>query len=80
MWYVYVLKSLRNGRHCTGSTDDLQRRFLEHNKGKTPSTQYNGPYKIVYQEEVDTRLAAPRRERFLKSGQGREYLKQIEGG
>jgi len=73
MWYVYVLKSMHNGRYYTGSTNDLQRRLSEHGHGKTPSTRYNGPYELVYQEEVGTRLAARQRERFLKSGQGRAF-------
>lgn len=79
MWYVYVLQSLVNNRHYTGSTNDLDRRLLEHNSGKTKYTSQTRPFKLIYKEEYETRLEARRRELFLKSGKGRELLKNIMG-
>jgi len=38
MFYVYVLKSKKDGRWYTGSTSDLKKRFNEHNEGKVPAT------------------------------------------
>ena len=79
MWYVYVLKSLSTQRHYTGSTGNLERRLIEHNNGKTKSIKFLRPFVLIYKEEYNTRLEAIRREKFLKSGQGRQLLKEILG-
>jgi putative endonuclease len=78
-WYVYVLQSLKNGRLYTGSTNDLQRRLEEHQRGKSRYTRYAGPFELVYSEEHGTRLEARQRELFLKSGRGRALLKEKLG-
>ena len=75
MFFVYVLKSLRNNRLYTGSTNNLERRLHEHNSGQTKYTSYAGPFELIYQETYNTRVEAGKRERFLKSGRGREFLK-----
>lgn len=77
MWYVYILESLVNKRHYTGYTKDIDIRINEHNNGKTKSTRFSKPFKLVYKEEFGTRLEAARRETFLKSGKGREYIKSL---
>ena len=79
MYDVYVLKSLKDGRFYTGITNNLERRLKEHNKGKssTPSTKNRGPFMIVYREKVKTRGEARKREKYLKSGAGREIIKNI---
>ena len=79
MWYVYILRSQVNGRLYTGSTDDLSRRLKEHNSGKSKYTKSTRPFISVHFEEYITRLEARRRERFLKTGKGRELLKTIIG-
>lgn len=50
MYYVYVLKSQKNGSLYIGYTDDLKRRFEEHNNLKSQSTKYKAPFEIVYYE------------------------------
>ncbi len=77
MFHVYVLRSETTGRHYVGYTSDLTQRLGQHNHGITKSTKNRGPWKMVYDEEFNTRSEAMRRERFLKSGQGREELKRI---
>lgn len=79
MFFVYVLKSLKNGSHYTGSTNDTERRLYEHNIGQTTYTKNAGPFELVYKETYNTSLEAKQRERFLKTGKGRELLKQILG-
>ena len=79
MWYVYVLWSLKSERLYTGSTNDLERRLAEHNAGKSTYTSQTGPYQLVYHEEWPTQLEARRRERFLKSGKGREFVRSVLG-
>ena len=77
MWWVYVLESSKNGRLYTGSTNDLDRRLAEHQRGKTRYTRHAGPFTLVHTEKHPTRLDARKRERFLKSGQGREELVKL---
>jgi len=77
MYTVYVLKSLKNGRLYTGSTNNLTRRFYEHNSGKSKYTKLTRPFKLVYKEGFKSRSEAAKKELFLKSGKGREYLKRI---
>ena len=79
MWYVYVIRSLINKRFYTGSTNSLERRLKEHNLGKSNYTRLTKPFELVYKEEYLTRIEARRRERFLKTGKGREFLKGILG-
>ena len=74
MFYVYVLQN-RNRRWYTGSTNDLRKRFNEHNSGKNYSTKHNGPWKLVYYEACPDEQDARSREIYLKSGMGKRYLK-----
>ncbi len=77
MYFVYVLGSMTTGRHYVGVTSDLVQRLGQHNQGITKSTKNRGPWELVYQESFATRGEAMKRERFFKSGQGREELKRI---
>ena len=77
MFYAYVLKSLKNGRFYTGSTNNIKRRLNEHNNGQTTYTSKTGPFELVYKESYNTKIEAAGRERFLKTGKGRELLKSI---
>ncbi len=80
MFFVYVLRSEKTGRLYTGYTADIIHRLGQHNAGITESTKGRGRWQLVRQEECATRAEAIRRERFLKSGQGREELRRILGG
>ena len=75
MYYTYVIKSEKDGKWYTGSTADLRKRFREHNDNKVFSTKGRGPFELIYYEvckdERDTRI----REKYLKSGMGKRYLK-----
>ena len=75
---VYVLQNLQ-GKRYVGHTDNLERRIFEHNNGLTGfTTNMGGPWKLVYKEEnAQTRSEAMRREKFLKTGKGRDFLKGI---
>ena len=77
MHYVYILKSLRNGKFYKGMTDDLKRRVKEHNTGKSKFTKNNGPWKLVYYEAFISREDVRREELFLKSGKGKERIKYL---
>jgi len=72
---VYVLRSLKDNKRYIGFTDDLCDRINQHNSGKVPSTRNRRPLKLIYTEVYKTRKEAREREKFFKSGKGREYLK-----
>lgn len=74
MWYVYVLMSKKDGRWYTGFTNNLRKRFKEHNNGKSEYTSSRGPYKIIYYEASFNKTDARSRELYLKSGTGKRYL------
>lgn len=74
MWYVYVLQNKREHWYI-GSTKDLRKRILRHNSGKNKSTKYGIPWKLIYCEACLNKEDARAREKYLKSGMGRRYLK-----
>jgi len=67
MYYVYVLQGLKDHRFYTGYTEDLKRRFDQHNYGKNISTRFSRPLKVVYYEACLSEDDALHRERYLKS-------------
>lgn len=71
---VYVLKSEITGHLYKGVTNNLERRLKEHNSGKAQYTRKFKPWTLVYFEEFDTFDEAREREKFFKSGIGREFL------
>ncbi len=77
MYFVYILRNLTSGRHYTGHTADVTQRVGQHNHGITRSTKNRGQWQMLYQEEYASRSEAIKREKFLKSGIGREELKRI---
>jgi len=74
MFYTYILRN-RNDRLCTGYTGNLRKRFKEHNTKKSKYTQYRGPYELIYYEACLTEEDAKSREKYLKSGMGKRYIK-----
>ena len=75
MYYTYVIQSERDERFYTGFTSDLQNRFNEHNSGKVCSTKNRGPFRLIYFEACLNQQDATAREKYLKSGMGKRYLK-----
>ncbi len=74
-YYVYVLRSKRDGVWYTGFTDNLRKRFNEHNDGVAGWTRGRGPFELIYGEFSKNVADARSRERYLKSGMGKRYLK-----
>ena len=74
-YYVYVLRSEKDGRLYKGFSSRLKDRIEEHNSGKTNSTKGYRPWELVYFEIFETQKEALAREKYLKSGAGREFLK-----
>jgi putative endonuclease len=76
-FFVYILQSQRSNTFYTGQTCNLANRVKAHNDGLSPYTKGRGLWKLVYFEEYSTRSEAMKREKFLKSGKGRELIKVI---
>jgi len=74
--FLYVLKSESFQRTYVGISLDPKKRLIEHNAGKTKSTKRFTPWEIVHTEKFNSRSAARKREIFLKSGAGREWIKR----
>ncbi len=75
--WVYVIQSEKDGWTYTGHTNDVERRLNDHNRGKMKSTSCHGPFKLVHVEEFSSRSEAMIREKFLKTGKGREVRKEL---
>ena len=76
-YFVYVIQNEGDGSLYKGITNNLERRVRQHNIGKNLSTKNRGPYKLVYFEECLNRAEARKREKYFKSGIGREKLKDL---
>ncbi len=76
-FYVYVLKSLKDGLFYVGFSENLIKRFADHNQGKNHSTQNRRPLELIFFEAFCNKFDALRRERYLKSTKGRAVLKQM---
>jgi putative endonuclease len=77
MYYVYAIKSLTRNYIYVGLTDDTERRISQHNNKKEKTTRSFAPFKTILIEKYDTRIEARIREKYLKSGIGKEYLKSL---
>ncbi len=76
MYYVYVLKSLKDGKLYIGHTKNLKKRFYYHNNGFEKVTKNRRPFKVLYYEACNILQDAVDREKSLKTGFGRAYLKR----
>ncbi|NCC74360.1 MAG: GIY-YIG nuclease family protein [Sphingobacteriia bacterium] len=74
-YYVYVLSSLLDESWYIGYSQNLDKRLTEHNSGKTVTTNRKKPWRIIYYEVSYNKEDAISREKYLKSGMGRRYLK-----
>ena len=74
-YYVYLLH-LHNGTIYTGFTRNLKQRLENHKNGHVRSTKAYRPIKLVHYEAYTIQSDAERRERFLKTSEGKRLLKQ----
>ena len=75
MFYTYILQSKKDGKWYTGFTNDLRKRFNEHNSNLSTYTKGRGPFKVIYYEACLNQYDAKAREKYLKSGMGKRYLR-----
>ena len=77
MFYVCVLKSLKDKKSYIGYSADLKNRFLEHQAGKVVSTKFRRPFQLLFYEAFHSSADAKRRERYFKTTKGKSSLKQM---
>jgi putative endonuclease len=71
----------KDGKFYTGTTSNLKKRLKEHNSGLVSSTKYRSPFELIYLEACLNKDDAYRRERYLKTGVGKRYIKnRLKGG
>ena len=74
-YYVYILL-LNNGQLYTGFSTDLRKREQAHNRGQVTSTRHRRPLRMIHAERYTLESDARRRERFLKTTEGKRLLRQ----
>jgi len=75
--FTYILKSEKDNGIYIGSSKDLNDRYFnQHLKGKVKSTKSRRPLTLIYFEEFDNYKSAFRREKYLKTGIAREWIKE----
>ena len=80
MYWVYAISAERTERVYVGLSKNVEKRVLEHNLGEVFSTKGYRPWRLIYKEKCGiNRADARRREKYLKSGVGKEFLKRFRG-
>ena len=77
MFYVYIIRSLKDGSYYIGSTSNLGKRIKRHNRGHSISTKNKKPFTLVYKKEYKIRSEAVREERRIKSQKSKIYIENL---
>ena len=75
MYYTYVLLSEKDNLFYTGYTSDLEKRMIAHAEGNVSSTKQRRPLSLIYFEGCLNQQDATRREKYLKSGNGKIFIR-----
>ena len=75
--FVYAISSLEHNYIYVGFTQDIHARLKRHNDGRERTTKFYRPFKLIYSEVCDSRLEARGKEKYWKSGTGKEKLRII---
>jgi putative endonuclease len=76
-WFIYALRSLKDNNLYIGISRNPEKRVEIHNKGKTESTKNRRPFILIHKQSCNSLKEAREKEKYYKSGFGREILKQI---
>lgn len=77
LYYIYAIRSLKDGRIYVGMTRDVEKRLRGHNYGQTRSTKSYVPWELIFLKEVIGRSEARQLEKYYKGGSGKEFLKTL---
>jgi len=75
IYFVYLLLSKKDNDFYTGYTNSLGKCFKEHQEGKVKSTKHRLPVQLIYYEVCLNKYDALAREKYLKSGRGKKYIR-----
>jgi len=79
MFYIYAIYNRKYGKLYIGQTDDIERRLGLHNEKHfkhSYTSRFDGVWELIYKEPAETKSAALKREKELKSFRGRESIKK----
>ena len=76
-YFVYILKSLKDGIYYVGSTNNLKSRVERHNQGRVNYTKPKGPWKLVHSEKNPDRSSAAKRESAIKAHKCRAFIETL---
>ncbi len=79
MYYVYAIRSKSHKYIYIGMTANLEQRIKLHNRRTGQWSKRYRPWQLIYSESVVDRVAGRKREKELKSGSGREFIKKYAG-
>jgi putative endonuclease len=74
-YYIYVLRSKKDGKNYTGYTKNLKLRLQQHNIGQVESTRHRLPLELIYFEGCLNQQDATHREKYLKTHYGKMFIK-----
>jgi putative endonuclease len=77
-YYVYAISSEKRKYIYVGISDNPNRRVEQHNNGKEKTTKPYLPFKTILVEKYNSRQEARNREKYLKSGIGKDFLRKIK--
>ncbi len=77
MFYVYAISSLKHNYIYVGMTENIDNRIKRHNDGRERTTKFYSPFELIFSEVCETRPEARIREKYWKSGIGKEKLRAI---
>jgi len=78
MYKVYAIKSMNRNYIYVGLTNNLEERLKRHNTGANKTTSPYAPFSLIFVENCEDRIHARLREKYFKSGVGKEFLRSIK--
>ncbi len=77
-YFVYILRSKKDGSLYTGYTTNIKERLKRHNSGRVLSTKNKLPFEVVHYEKHQTLQTALAREKYLKSSKARKLKQSLQ--
>jgi putative endonuclease len=76
-YFVYIIKSQKDGSYYMGHTQDLDSRLQRHNQGRVKYTESRRPWELAYIEKYSDRSSAMVREEEIKERKSKEFIDSL---
>ena len=76
-YFVYILKSRKNGKYYVGSSKNVELRLFQHNAGYSKSTKNGVPWELKLAEEYESLAEAMNREAEIKKMKSRKWIEEL---